>query len=79
MDNLFAYNNKFTKLPEDLQSEVIDFIDFLLTKTKKKIKHVPEPKKSEKKISKIVLGSLEGKITLPNDFNEPLEDLKDYM
>ena len=25
------------------------------------------------------LGGLEGKVTLPDDFNEPLEDLKDYM
>ncbi|MPR33697.1 DUF2281 domain-containing protein [Salmonirosea aquatica] len=25
------------------------------------------------------LGGLEGKITLPDDFNEPLDDLKDYM
>lgn len=25
------------------------------------------------------LGGLEGKVTLPEDFNEPLEDLKDYM
>lgn len=25
------------------------------------------------------LGGLEGKVTLPDDFNEPFEDLKDYM
>lgn len=24
-------------------------------------------------------GALKGKVTLPDDFNEPLEDLKDYM
>ena len=24
-------------------------------------------------------GGLEGKITIPDDFNDPLEDLKDYM
>ncbi|MBC8153625.1 MAG: DUF2281 domain-containing protein [Bacteroidetes bacterium] len=24
-------------------------------------------------------GSLKGKISVPDDFNEPLEDLKDYM
>ena len=28
---------------------------------------------------KRVLGGLEGKIITPDDFNEPLEDLKDYM
>lgn len=28
---------------------------------------------------KIILGMLEGKIDTPDDFDEPLEDLKDYM
>lgn len=26
-----------------------------------------------------VPGALKGKVSLPDDFNEPLEDLKDYM
>jgi hypothetical protein len=25
------------------------------------------------------LGGLEGKVNLPEDFNEPLDDLKDYI
>jgi len=29
--------------------------------------------------SKRILGLLEGKINTPEDFNNPLEDLKDYM
>ncbi|MCZ4222246.1 DUF2281 domain-containing protein [Pedobacter rhodius] len=29
--------------------------------------------------SKRIPGAFKGKITLPNDFNEPLDDLKDYM
>jgi hypothetical protein len=28
---------------------------------------------------KRILGGLEGKIIVPDDFNEPLDDLKDYM
>ena len=28
---------------------------------------------------KRILGSLAGKIKVPDDFDEPLEDLKDYM
>ncbi len=28
---------------------------------------------------KRILGSLKGKIEMPNDFDEPLDDLKDYM
>jgi ABC-type Na+ efflux pump permease subunit len=35
--------------------------------------------KGEVKQSKRKLGGLEGKVTLPVDFNEPIEDLKDYM
>ena len=28
---------------------------------------------------KIRLGTLEGRITVPEDFNEPLDELKEYM
>ncbi len=34
---------------------------------------------TNKRGGKIILGLLEGKITLPDDFDEPLNDLKDYM
>lgn len=30
-------------------------------------------------LKKRKLGGLEGKVTLPIDFNEPLEDLKEYI
>jgi hypothetical protein len=33
----------------------------------------------DKKNPKRKLGGLEGKITLPDDFNEPLDDMKEYM
>lgn len=32
-----------------------------------------------KPVGKRKLGGLEGKVTLPDDFNEPLDDFKDYM
>jgi hypothetical protein len=32
-----------------------------------------------KEHSKRKLGGLEGKVTIPEDFNAPLDDLKDYM
>ena len=35
------------------------------------IKQIPIPKRR--------LGSLKGKIGIPDNFNDPLEDLKDYM
>ena len=38
----------------------------------------PQTENSRKK-NEIVFGSLKGKIHLPEDFDEPLEDLKDYM
>ncbi|TCD04468.1 DUF2281 domain-containing protein [Pedobacter frigidisoli] len=31
------------------------------------------------KASKRIPGAFKGKVTLPDDFNEPLDDLKDYM
>jgi len=33
----------------------------------------------EKTKGKRIPGSLKGKVSLPDDFNEPLDDLKDYM
>lgn len=36
-------------------------------------------KKAENFQNKRKLGGLEGKVNLPEDFNEPLDDLKDYM
>ena len=42
---------------------------------------VPDEDKREKPQGKqkIILGLLEGKIKISDDFNEPLDDLKDYM
>lgn len=34
---------------------------------------------SENTKGKRIPGGLKGKVTLPDDFNEPLDDLKDYM
>ena len=30
-------------------------------------------------VGKRIPGGLKGKVSLPDDFNEPLDDLKDYM
>ncbi len=35
--------------------------------------------KNEGSSHKRILGGLEGKISVPEDFNEPFNDLKDYM
>ena len=59
---------KISYLPTDLQSEVNDFIDFLLKKRKK-----------EKKKKRPKFGCIKEKIYMSPDFDEPLVDFKDYM
>lgn len=58
---------KLNYLPADLKSEVNDFIDFLLSKRKKIRERKPK------------FGSANGQIYMSPDFDEPLEDFKDYM
>jgi hypothetical protein len=67
MENIQLYT-KINSLPEDLKSEVNDFIDFLLAKRKK-----------EKPMQKSMFGIAKGKIYMSPDFDEPLDDFKDYM
>jgi hypothetical protein len=63
-----SLNTKLEALPKNLKQEVLDFIDFLLEKsTKRKKKVIPQ------------FGSAKGKIKMSADFDEPLNDLKDYM
>jgi hypothetical protein len=67
MDNTLPYS--LTDLPKDIQQEVKDFIEFLLSRRKS------QPSKSKKP----TFGSAKGKIKLTPDFDEPLEDFKDYQ
>ena len=60
--------SKLSTLPENLKSEVSDFIDSLVAKEKK----IFEKKKP-------ILGSGKGIFVMHDDFDEPLEDFKDYM
>ncbi len=70
MDNIILYS-KLATLPDNMKSEVSDFIDFLLNKAKKDKKNtvIPEPK----------FGSGKGMFSVHADFDEPLEDFIDYM
>ena len=70
MENVALYT-KLAILPENMRSEVSDFIDFLLNKALKEKKNtiIPKPK----------FGSAKGTFKINNDFDEPLEDFKDYM
>lgn len=67
MDNIILYN-KLSELPDNLKSEVSDFIDFLIARSKKK------PKKRKPKF-----GSGKGMFIMKPDFDEPLNDFKEYM
>lgn len=56
-------------LPESLKIEVLDFIEFLKTKRRK----VEATKKRR------IFGYAKGTFVMSPDFDEPLEDFKDYM
>lgn len=59
---------KINSLPEHLKAEVNDFIDFLISK-----------KESGKRRKNRKAGFLKGKIEMSPDFDEPLDDFKEYM
>lgn len=59
---------QITALPNNLKKEVEDFIAFLQSKA--------EP---EKKNIRRTYGYAKGFFTMSDDFDEPLEDFKEYM
>jgi hypothetical protein len=62
---------KFYNLKSDLRQEVLDFIDFLLEKQKKQA-NPPQKRPSN-------FGSAKGEVVMSDDFNEPLDEFKEYM
>jgi hypothetical protein len=60
---------KFSTLPDNLKGEVVDFIEFLQNKYLSN-----QPKKTKRKA-----GLAKGMIKMKANFDEPLEDFKDYM
>ena len=62
---------QYSMLPDALKKEVLDFVAFLLTQY--------QQKPVEKTIKKPKFGSAKGKYTIADDFDAPLDDLKDYM
>lgn len=59
--------SKIHSLPNSLKSEVNDFIDFLIAKRKREVKK-KEPK----------FGCAKGQIYISPDFDDPLDDFKEY-
>jgi Protein of unknown function (DUF2281). len=70
MDSLLLYK-KLNHLPDAMKVQVADFIEFLEQKAKK------GKKKDNKPLPKF--GSARGMFVMRDDFDEPLEDFKDYM
>ena len=67
MTDLQLYN-EIISLPADLKKEVFDFVEFLKEKAKPKTK-----------LKSRQFGAAKGLIKMAPDFDEPLEDFKDYM
>lgn len=61
---------EINSLPKALRDEIADFVEFL--KTKSKIKTSPKLKTRQ-------FGYAKGKIKISDDFDEPLDEFKDYM
>ena len=73
--------NKIISMPPEVAEEVNDFVDFVIgRKMKPPIKNGEKKGEEEKQIlPEGGFGCLKGKIWMSEDFDEPLEDFKDYM
>uniref|UniRef100_Q3ATX0 DUF2281 domain-containing protein n=1 Tax=Chlorobium chlorochromatii (strain CaD3) TaxID=340177 RepID=Q3ATX0_CHLCH len=67
MNNVQLYT-EISLLPASLKQEVKDFVDFLKTKSQ-----------SKSKITEREFGCAKGLFTIHDDFDEPLDDFKEYM
>jgi hypothetical protein len=65
--------NTLEKLPESLQIEILHYAEFLLDKYMQDQAENSLPTKHRH------AGTMKGLIVMSNDFDAPLEDLKDYM
>ncbi len=66
----FSLYMKISLLPDSLKSEINNYIDFL--REKKLKKQVPSRKHPK-------AGCMKGTFKMSSDFDEPLEDFKEYM
>lgn len=62
---------QLSSLPEDIRQQVLDFIDLLM-----KGRQGGEPKGQG---MTPVPGLAKGMVTVPDDFDAPLDDFKEYM
>jgi hypothetical protein len=66
---------KIAKLPENLKLKVEGYVDALLGESKSNQTTASNNENANNR----GYGSLKGKIWMSEDFNEPLDDFKDYM
>ena len=63
---------------KDLRKEVIDYIETADEKTDVMVTFLTEKGNNDNNRKRIP-GGLKGKVSLPDNFNDPIDDLKDYM
>jgi hypothetical protein len=70
-----AILEKLSALPESLQTEVLHYIEFLLEK------HAQDSTLEQQIKKRRIAGTMKGMfvLPLPDDFDEPLEDMREYM
>ncbi|MBW4513677.1 MAG: DUF2281 domain-containing protein [Timaviella obliquedivisa GSE-PSE-MK23-08B] len=68
-----AILDNLEKLPESLKEDVLHYVEALVAQHSKTLAATEKPARRG------ALGILKGKIKIADDFDEPLEDLKDYM
>jgi hypothetical protein len=66
MNNILLYS-KLSNLPDSMKPEVSNFIDFLMSKNKKPNKQKPK------------FGSAKGMFKMKKNFDDPIDDFKDYQ
>lgn len=72
-----ASQNQYVQLdslPEEVRKKVLAFIASLMEQWDRK-NSLPEPTRTKRMIA----GLAEGKLVVPDDFDEPLDDFKEYM
>lgn len=65
---------KYNALPEGLKQQVEDLIEFLAQKNAQS-----SPASADQAGKKYGYGSLAGKLVVPDDFDDPLEELLEHM
>ena len=73
-----SINSLLSKLPEALQVEALHYIEYLVSHiTNRPLPEVLEPPALTQKRNGF--GILKGKVTIADDFDDPLEEFADYQ